>query len=351
MASNLLAHLIPRIVDKPEPAATEALAYILRASLDVAREFVTIVGQTGIDPFTPGRIKAEQQHGKNFPDLTIYDTDDTVRIFVENKFWAGLTKAQPVDYLKELPGNTPSSLLFVVPHQRIHIVWSELTKECGHHGIDLGETQRNDVTWARAGQRRRTMAITSWEYVLERLHRVAATSGNATLAQDIAQLQGLTDQMSIAEFLPLHEEEVTGVNVARRLINYSDLVKEIIERAVADGFVSRQGESHFWYAAGRYLCAHKRFGLWLGVDLKAWRDYEITPVWWELNPGDPFSGVQGRSLQPIRNMVDDVQETDAGQLRIPIRLTTGAERDRVIDDAVQQMHSIAGMFLKAFPDE
>ena len=81
MASNLLAHLIPRIVDKPEPAATEALAYILRASLDVAREFVTIVGQTGIDPFTPGRIKAEQQHGKNFPDLTIYDTDDTVRIF------------------------------------------------------------------------------------------------------------------------------------------------------------------------------------------------------------------------------------------------------------------------------
>ena len=360
MASNLLAHLIPRIVDKPEPAATKALAYILRASLDVvAREFVTIVGQTGIDPFTPGRIKAGQQHGKKFPDLTIYDTDDTVRIFVENKFWSGLTKAQPVDYLKKLPENTSSSLLFVVPHQRIHSVWSELAKECGHHGIDLGKTQRNDVTWARAGQRRRTMAITSWEYVLERLHRVAVTSGNATLAQDIAQLQGLTDQMSIAEFLPLHEEEVTGVNVARRLINYSDLIEEIVDRLVADGIASKQDRgdgkrlkpTHGWNSAGRYLCAHKRFGLWLGVDLEAWRDYEITPVWWELNPGDPFSGVQGKSLQPIRNMVDDVQETDAGQLRIPIRLTTGAERDRVIDDAVQQMRSIAGMFLKAFPDE
>ena len=42
--------------------------------------------------------------------------------------------------------------------------------------------------------------------------------------------------------------------------------------------------------------------------------------------------------------VDDAEETDS-RLYIPIRLTTGSERDRVIDDAVRQMRSMADRFL------
>ena len=158
MSASLLAHLIPRIVDKAEPAATKALAYVLRASPDVAREFVTIVGQTGINPFTPGRIEAEQQHGDSKPDLTIYDTDGAVRTFVENKFWSGLTDAQPVVYLEKLPGDTPSVLLFIVPHQRMCSVWSEMKERCRHREIGLvRETKTNNITWAEAGNKR-TMA-------------------------------------------------------------------------------------------------------------------------------------------------------------------------------------------------
>ena len=352
MSASLLAHLLPRITDKAEPAATRALAYVLRASLDVAREFVTIVGQTGINPFTPGHIGAEEQHGNSVPDLTIYDTDGTVRTFVENKFWAGLTDAQPVDYLEELSDDTPSVLLFVVPQQRIYSLWSELKERCGRHGIQLeSESRVKDITWARVGKR--TMAITSWEYVLKRLRQAANAVGNETLEQDIVQLRGLTDQMNTAEFLPLQGNEVTDVNVARRLINYSDLIEEITARVKADGIADTEGlrPTHGWYTAGRYLRVHAKFGLWMGVHLEAWRDYGITPVWLEVYPSSSFSGVSVKSLQKIKNMVEDVQESDSGSLRIPIRLTTGVERDRLIDDMVKQVRIIADTFLKAFPAE
>ncbi|MCY4586246.1 MAG: hypothetical protein OXB98_09445 [Bryobacterales bacterium] len=352
MSASLLAHLIPRIAAKAEPAATEALAYVLRASLDVAREFVNIVGLTGINPFTPGHIGTEEQHGDSKPDLTIYDTDGAVRVFVENKFWAGLTDAQPVTYLEKLPDNTTSILLFVVPHQRIFSVWSELKKRCGHRKIDLsgGETTK-DITWARAGKR--TIAITSWNYVLKRLRQAANAVGNETLEQDIVQFRGLTDQMNTAEFLPLQGDEVTDVNVARRLINYSDLIEEITERLKAKGIADtkRLLPTHGWYTAGRYLRVHAKFGLWMGVHLQAWRDYGITPVWLEVYPSSSFSGVSGKPLQKIKNMVEDVQESDNGSLRIPILLATGVERDKLIEDAVNQVRSIADRFLQAFPAE
>ena len=101
---SLLGYLIPRIASSgEEPAATQALAYLLNASTDIAQAFVDTVGRSGIAAFTPGRIVAEEQHGDHFPDVTIRDADGAIRIFVENKFWAGLTDAQPVAYLDALP--------------------------------------------------------------------------------------------------------------------------------------------------------------------------------------------------------------------------------------------------------
>ena len=350
MTANLLAHLIPRIVDKVEPAATQALAYLLNASTDIAQAFVDVVGSTGNATFTPGRIAAEKQHGNHFPDLTIRDTDGVVRILVENKFWAGLTDAQPVTYLEALPRNASSVLVFIVPHQRMYGLWGELRDKCTRNAVEFeSESTTDDISWARAGQR--TLAITSWKHVLETLAHAADTGGHLALRQDMVQLRGLTDHMNVGEFLPLREDEVTGEDVARRLINYSDLIEEIVGRLVTDGIADTKGlrPTHSYTSAGRYLRLHAKFGLWLGVDLTAWRNWGITPIWAEYNTDDSFSGVQGK-IRQAKTLFGDAQETD-GQLYIPIRLTTGAERDRVIDDAVQQMRSIADMFLKAFPDE
>ena len=88
MADTLLAHLIPRVTSS-EPAATQALAYVLNAAPAIREEFVTLVSQTGLGTFKPGRISAEERHGEGIPDLTIRDTSGVIRVLVENKFWAG----------------------------------------------------------------------------------------------------------------------------------------------------------------------------------------------------------------------------------------------------------------------
>lgn len=348
---SLLGYLVPRVASSgAEPAATQALAYLLNASPDIAKAFVDVVGRTGVAAFAPGRIAAEQQHGNDFPDLTIRDTDGVVRILVENKFWAGLTEAQPVAYLRALPDDASSGLVFIVPHQRMYGLWSELREKCHLNEVELGgESTADAITWAQTGHR--TLAITSWKHVLGKLEQAAVAGGDLALREDIAQLRGLTDQMNADEFLPLREDEVTDVSVARRLTNYSGLIEEIVGRLVADRIADTKNlrTSHNYTSIGRYVRLHSRFGSWLGVDLVAWRGWGITPIWSEHNTNDSFSGVQGK-IQQAAQLFPDAQE-DGDRLAIPIRLTTGAERDRVIDNAVRQMRSIGDRFLGAFPGE
>ena len=150
---SLLGHLVPRIASSgAEPAATQALAYILNAAPGMATAFVDVVGRTGIAPFTPGRIAAEEQQGHDFPDVTIRDADGTVRILVENKFWAGLTDAQPLAYLKELPREGSAALVFVVPHQRMYGLWGELKEKCRDKGVELEDESTTDTIKWGAGR-------------------------------------------------------------------------------------------------------------------------------------------------------------------------------------------------------
>ena len=180
---------------------------------------------------------------------------------VENKFWAGLTSAQPVGYLKALAADASSALVFIVPHHRVSGLWGELREKCRGSNIELtSESKGHGITWARAGQR--TLAVTSWKHVLERLDEAAT---DPALRQDIAQLRGLTDRMNFDAFLPLRDEEVTDLNVARRLINYTRLIDEIVGRLTTDGIpdAKKLGRSCGYDFAGRFLQVHSRFQLWL----------------------------------------------------------------------------------------
>ena len=251
---SLLGYLVPRIAASgAEPAATKALAYLLNSSSDLAQGFVDAVGRTGIAPFTPDRILAEEQHGKCIPDLTIRDTNEVVRILVENKFWAGLMEGQPVAYLEKLSAEVSSLLVFVVPQQRMTSLWDELKERCRQREFDLGsEFTADTVYWASAG--RRTLAITSWKHVLGPLEHAADAKGHADLRADIVQLRGLTDRMDVDEFLPLREGEVTDVDVARRMINYTGLIDEIVRRLKADGCCRhKETEERVWLHSRRAL--------------------------------------------------------------------------------------------------
>lgn len=346
---SVLTHVVLKRSLPSEPVATQSLAYILNAEQDIARAFIGIFREAGIG-FEPAYIQAEIRHEYSRPDLTIRDDHGDVRAFVENKFWAGLTEAQPVSYLGDLPENFPTALLFIVPQQRVTTVWNELELRCHRAELEWenGLDTRN-VTWSRNGHK--ILLITSWSHVLERLLNTAQSGGHESIYQDILQLRDLTSRMDLEAFLPIRADELTDQEAARRLVNYCDLIPDITQKLKDNGLADTKGlrATHRWYSHGRYLRVHTRFGLWLGIDFEVWRDAGITPLWWRFDDNE-WSGVAGH-FQAVRELFLDAQYyEDSGNLYIPIRLNAGVERDTVVEDAVERITEIAEILLGNIPD-
>ena len=336
----ILAHL----VGLSERTATRGLAYLLRDP-SLASVFVRLLDPAGLEPFTLGRVQAEEHLSETRPDLTVRDSAGQIRILVENKFWAGLSEPQPVTYLNRLPAAGPAALLFVVPEQRIPSLWQELVHRCREGQVSLEvESLRERLRWARAD--RRLLAITSWNHVLHTLNR-AATEGSV-LQCDIAQLQWLTEEADNTDaFLPLRPEEVTSQDLPRRMVNYSGLIEPIVTNLVEADIATWGGLSTSTHWSGYYLCMHGRFKLWLGVQRENWKQWGITPVWAELDYTDPESGIENR-LQEAAGLFPEAQ-VRGDHLRIPIRLRAGVERGRVIKDAVKQLRVIGERLRCTFP--
>lgn len=334
---SVLAHVVLGGPQQSEPAATQALAYILDGNSDLAKAFIGMLGGDKME-FEPGRIEAEVGSEGSRPDLTIHDTDGHVRIFVENKFWASLTEAQPVSYLRSLPENSESALVFVVPEKRVAMVWQELQERCKKEGLDWEDLAKNvPVQRARVGSNR--MLITNWDHVLNTL-RNAARPGNDNIQNDILQLQGLVDRVDSSEaFLPLRDEDVADQDTARRLVNFIDLIIPIVERLEQDGIADTKDlkTTNTVYYYGRFFRMYDRFELLLVNELKIWRNRGISPLWlrsWIKENRRNMENLEKARVAFPNNEV-------SGEFRyFPIRLKSGVDRDRVIDDAVRQIREI-----------
>ena len=329
----------------PERAATIALAHILDVdeSPGMASAFVDMVGRTGPLEFEPGRVTGDpNQKDDSNPDVTIRDKTETARVFIETVFWEAVPERQSGNYLEELPDDVPSALVYLAPRKRIHFLREVLRKRCGG-SFDIGfedEAPDEEAVWMRVGSR--VLLIASWAYVLDELRRVADIPA---VAQDVAQLRGLTKRMETAAFLPLDEAEAEAGDraLARRLLDYRKLVVKIAqELEQADGLVRNLKYSRPSYGMQRDqgcdMLVHGKFQMRFGIELGAWRDSGITPLWWVLRSSDSFStlGHWGR----IKRRIDGVRSySDA--LYIPIRLRTGVDEKGVVDDAVRRMRRIA----------
>ena len=185
---SLLGGVVRGIGRPAEPAATLALHSVLHASPKITRRFIDLL-QGG--DFEVGQIGCEWKFENDVrPDLSIHDTGEKRRIFVENKFHAQLTSRQPVEYLKVLPDCPASILAFIVPGRQLDSRWHDLKAKCASEGLELAaESPPGDPRRIRVDNR--TMLITSWNRVLDALQAAAAEGGHSTIEQDIAQLRGL----------------------------------------------------------------------------------------------------------------------------------------------------------------
>ena len=346
---SVLAHVVRGGPQQNEPAATQALTYILNSSPIMAKSFVRLLTNEHLE-FEVGRIVAEQGQKDSQPDITIYDTQSQVRMFIENKFWAGLTKAQPVSYLNELQKDSPSALAFIVPFQRVDTVWNELKQRCTNKDLKWEDLSIGSSVM-HASVDGKSLLVTSWKTVLARLLDVTnSAEGLDIVRADLLQLQGLAHSMNIGAFLPLHVEEVTDQEVPNRLIHYLDLISDIIRELrkaeVADTKGLRMGNN--LHSTGRYIHIHanKEFGAWLGVQVWLWREYGVSPLWCKISG----NGLNVNHFKGTSDLFKNVRTPWGPAIWIPIRLQTDVERDKVIDNVVEQFKHIVDKVLKTITD-
>ncbi len=339
---SVFAHVVSRSLP-PEPAATQALEYVL-GKPDALRTFVEMLAPIGVS-FEPRSVASEEAHGDARPDLTIYDRAGKRRLFVENKFWAGLTPAQPVTYLDHLPQDGElSALVFLVPEERVRSVWAELGRRCAEAELRVAEEGRPGGLFAGRLSGNRVMAVADWRRVLDGLAAVGP------VRSDVEQLRALTERMDAEAFLPIRADELTDADVARRMINYADLVEPIVEELVSRGVADtrRLNPAHGYHTAGRYLRVYDRFGIWLGVDFDAWRDGGTTPLWCKITASG-FGGVATIWDEIDESKSFDGVRTYGSEKYIPVRLMTGVERDEVVRAAADEVESIGQRLQNRLP--
>ena len=129
--TTLFAHIAPRLTDRIEDVAVEALGHILSNSEAARSALEETVGLGGaiVGPIDRVQTQVTGEEGAR-PDLVGFDDKGTKRVLIEAKFWAGLTPNQPNQYLKQLPRGRPAALLFVAPARRIPMLWPKLLA-CG----------------------------------------------------------------------------------------------------------------------------------------------------------------------------------------------------------------------------
>ena len=344
---SVLAHAAASMGER---GATQALAYILNQQPGIVRGFVNLLSPAGVAFDPQHHIQAERGNDGNRPDMTIYDMGDPPRrrVLVENKFSAELQPGQPVCYLNMLPEDVGSGLLFIVPSDRVRQIWSELKRRCANRGLDLErEAEEARVRWVPVGDR--TMLITDWQNVLDALEGAA---DGQEIRCDLLQFRRLVERLEGLEaFLPLHEEEIGDVSVPQRIINYMELLNSICARLPDAMGINYGGPG---LDVTNYKSIHRRLTQnghdvgWLAISFHVWhRSGGTTPLWWWMAPG--FTP-DARTFNEIESRIDGVYVSDVmgpvqdGNKFIPIRLTLGVEREQVVEDAIQQIQVIRGMF-------
>ena len=261
-------------------------------------------------------------------------------MFIENKFWAGLTPRQPAEYIEGLASCVPSVLLFVVPEPRIRDLWKEIQQRCAEQGIELeDEGCSSGMTGARIAGAKKSLLIASWAYVLGLLLEAAEASGRTSVAEDVRQLRGLTDRMASSAFLPLRPEEIEPpYEDCRPRAEYLRLVGKIVGRLDESERGSTEGlgwGGRFDPWKGHYVQVDG-FGLGVGV-LKT---PDKAPLWCTLH-SSAWSGISTDDLPNLERVFADGGMAMGDELFVPIRLESDVDETRLVELAVAQVLDIA----------
>ncbi len=331
---TIFSHIVQkRLSRENENVATEALAFVLRSSEAARGGMMKLL--RGIAPdLPPLHFRTQQSEGGARPDMCGMDGQD-VRVLIENKFWAGLTDSQPVQYVRSLaPRPAPSILLMVVPAARRETVWREVARRLSEAEISAGEHPSS------GGARRALttslgplLALTTWDDVLTAIEGELSEEPQAL--SDVRQLRALCEAADRDAFTPFTAEELTDQRTPALLLKLGRIIQDAVTAASADGFVAVEGlrPTASWDRMGRYVWmgARGNVGAWFGTALHLWARHGGTPFWLEFQPGDFGKAPEVRTrLEPWASRRGIFTAMDGDRFVLAVDLPTGEEEDHVV---------------------
>ena len=340
--STLLAHLVPRLTSRGEDTATDALAFLLNKSEVCRRALDRLLSDqdVAIGPLTRFKTQVTYEDGSR-PDMVGYDSESTVRLVIESKFWAALQERQASAYFDKLATTRSGILLFVAPATRVETLWAEVRRqmEADPEPVPLESVETTDRMRSARVDPNRLLVLVSWDLLLERL--AAALPAGSQEAADIQQLSGLVEQQDLDAFMPIQRDELSP-SLARRLRWLNHLIDAVVNRGVEDGWMSVKGLKATPQRAGygRYFRFVDDSGslisddFFLCVNFDCWATKCDTPLWL-------WIGMQTEADFQLRASSCSLAmfENDS-RLWTPIYLEVGVEYQGVMDDVVRQMRRI-----------
>ena len=338
--TTLFAHIAPRLTDRIEDVAVEALGHILSNS-EAARsalEETVRLGGANVDSIDRVQTQVINEEGGR-PDLVAFNEKGARQVLMEAKFWAGLTPNQPNQYLDQLPHGRPAALLFVAPAKRIPMLWPKLLRRAKDKFQLSARSKSKTLYSAMVDDGEHRLQLISWAALLERMETQAKSVGDAATRGDIQQLMGLTERMDADAFLPWPSEEQWGTEFAKRVLSLIPLVDDTVNSGKADGFLdnSRTSINLRWEGYGRRIQIGG-VSAWFGFILDAWAEHGSTPLWLLFSYGD-YERLQEAGLAETHVVK---WKTSDGRFCIPIKLPTEVDYDEVLDSVVASLKQIAG---------
>lgn len=344
---TVFSHIIQKRFSRVnEDVATDALAYILESS-DAARRGMMKFLRGIIPDLPPLRFKTQQTEGAIRPDMWGFD-DTEARVFVENKFWAGLTDNQPVSYLKQLAAySQPTVLLVVAPAAREHTLWRELSRRLLDARISVSERDAAaGVARSVATQLGPILALTSWTNLLSALEHEAVDDPSAR--GDLVQLHALCDAADNDAFAPVSVEELSDQRTPAYMLQLSSIVQEAVDLAVTENVLNIDGlrPQASWDRIGRYVwvSGDQRAGGWLGIHFGIWKSHGATPLWLLFSEGE-FGRAQDvrRLIEPWVAKNRMLTATHDRDFAIALDIPVGEEKAGVIRSLVDDLKAIASV--------
>ena len=347
---TVFSHIVQKRFSRVnEDVATDALAFILHSSETARNGMMRFL--RGLVPNMPSlRFRTQQTEGSIRPDMWGYDEAEP-RVFVENKFWAGLTDNQPVSYLRQLAVYTQPTILFVVvPDAREQTMRRELSRRLQDAGIRTTDmdTTSDSIVYSITTEIGPILALTSWTKLLSALELEVADDPSAR--SDLLQLRALCEAADSDAFVPISSEEVSDQRTPAFILQLNTIIQESVEVAVTEKVVNigRFLPQANWERIGRYaeIVGEKGIGFWIGIHFGLWKKHGATPLWllFPLSQGEWSRALEVRPiLEPWAAKEGILTTYENGEFAIAVDIAIGEDKDQAVRSVVNCLKEIAAV--------